>query len=203
MARIKYGRVSTIQQTGNRYSLDTDTYDYSFFDRCSGKIAFKERDGGKQVMELVETGAVHEIVFDCLSRCGRNLTDTLHVLEMLEERGINVVIRNMGISSRTIDGKPNPIWKLVVSTLGAIYELELNNIRERCSTGRQVYLMNGGKLGRPKGSAENTHKFLSKPKSQEIIRLLKRGLRYAEIQAIVDCSPRTIAKVKKLATIDS
>jgi DNA-binding CsgD family transcriptional regulator len=38
----------------------------------------------------------------------------------------------------------------------------------------------------------------SKSKNQEIQKLLNRGLRYTEIQKVVDCSPRTISKVKKL-----
>ena len=196
--RIKYNRVSSITQSGNRYSLDDGKYDKTLFDKVSGKVPFKDREGGKDLGQLVESGLVREVVFECLSRCGRNLSDTLSTLDWLDGQGINVVIRNMGISSKTPDGKKNPVWKLIVSTLGSIYELELENIKERCSTGRQVYLLNGGVLGRPKGTQENVKKFLNKPKNVEIQKLLRRGLLYSEIQKVVECSPKTISKVKKL-----
>ena len=48
------------------------------------------------------------------------------------------------------------------------------------------------------GTHENVKRFLNKPKNVETQKLLGRGLRYSEIQRIVDCSPRTISKVKKL-----
>jgi hypothetical protein len=37
----------------------------------------------------------------------------------------------------------------------------------------------------------------SKSKNQEIQKLLNRGLRYTEIQKVVDCSPRTISNGEK------
>ena len=41
-------------------------------------------------------------------------------------------------------------------------------------------------------------RFLSKPKNQEIFKLLERGLKYSEIQKIVGCSPNLIKKVKSV-----
>jgi DNA invertase Pin-like site-specific DNA recombinase len=111
--------------------------------------------------------------------------------------GVNVRVRNVGLESRP-QGKKNPIWKMISSVMSSLYEMEKENILERTKTGRQVYVLNGGKLGRPKGTHENVKRFLNKPKNVEIQKLLGRGLRYSEIQRIVDCSPRTISKVKKL-----
>ena len=195
--RIKYNRVSTIGQSGDRYSLDTDTYDLTLLDKVSGSVSFRDREFGRQVIEMVERGELTELVVEEFSRLGRNTGDVISTLEYLDSMGVNVRVRNVGLESRP-QGKKNPIWKLIVSTLGSIYELEHQNIRERCQTGRQVYVLNGGKLGRPKGTHENVKRFLNKPKNVEIQKLLGRGLRYSEIQRIVDCSPRTISKVKKL-----
>jgi DNA invertase Pin-like site-specific DNA recombinase len=57
--------------------------------------------------------------------------------------------------------------------------------------------------GRQIGTIESKELFLSKPKNQEILKLLNRGLRYSEIQKILGCSPNLIQKVKsKLDTTE-
>jgi DNA invertase Pin-like site-specific DNA recombinase len=195
--RIKYNRVSTIGQSGDRYSLDTDTYDLTLLDKVSGSVSFRDREFGRQVIEMVERGELTELVVEEFSRLGRNTGDVISTLEYLDSMGVNVRVRNIGLESRP-QGKKNPIWKMISSVMSSLYEMEKENILERTKTGRQVYVLNGGKLGRPKGTHENVKRFLNKPKNVEIQKLLGRGLRYSEIQRIVDCSPRTISKVKKL-----
>jgi DNA invertase Pin-like site-specific DNA recombinase len=195
--RIKYNRVSTIGQSGDRYSLDTDTYDLTLLDKVSGSVSFRDREFGRQVIEMVERGELTELVVEEFSRLGRNTGDVISTLEYLDSMGVNVRVRNVGLESRP-QGKKNPIWKMISSVMSSLYEMEKENILERTKTGRQVYVLNGGKLGRPKGTHENVKRFLNKPKNVEIQKLLGRGLRYSEIQRIVDCSPRTISKVKKL-----
>jgi DNA invertase Pin-like site-specific DNA recombinase len=87
--------------------------------------------------------------------------------------GVNVRVKNVGLESRP-QGKKNPIWKMISSVMSSLYEMEKENILERTKTGRQVYVLNGGKLGRPKGTHENVKRFLSKPKNVEIQKLLGR-----------------------------
>jgi len=195
--RIKYNRVSTIGQSGDRYSLDTETYDLTLLDKVSGSVSFRDREFGRQVIEMVERGELTELVVEEFSRLGRNTGDVISTLEYLDSMGVNVRVKNVGLESRP-QGKKNPIWKMISSVMSSLYEMEKENILERTKTGRQVYVLNGGKLGRPKGTHENVKRFLNKPKNVEIQKLLGRGLRYSEIQRIVDCSPRTISKVKKL-----
>jgi DNA invertase Pin-like site-specific DNA recombinase len=195
--RIKYNRVSTIGQSGDRYSLDTDTYDLTLLDKVSGSVSFRDREFGRQVIEMVQRGELTELVVEEFSRLGRNTGDVISTLEYLDSMGVNVRVKNVGLESRP-QGKKNPIWKMISSVMSSLYEMEKENILERTKTGRQVYVLNGGKLGRPKGTHENVKRFLNKPKNVEIQKLLGRGLRYSEIQRIVDCSPRTISKVKKL-----
>ena len=195
--RIKYNRVSTIGQSGDRYTLDTDTYDLTLLDKVSGSVSFRDREFGRQVIEMVERGELKELVVEEFSRLGRNTGDVISTLEYLDSMGVNVRVKNVGLESRP-QGKKNPIWKMISSVMSSLYEMEKENILERTKTGRQVYVLNGGKLGRPKGTHENVKRFLNKPKNVEIQKLLGRGLRYSEIQRIVDCSPRTISKVKKL-----
>jgi DNA invertase Pin-like site-specific DNA recombinase len=195
--RIKYNRVSTIQQSGNRFSADENSYDLVLFDKVSGKVPFKERPEAQELVELVEQGKVSELIIEEFSRVGRTIGDCIQTLEWLEEHEINVVVRNLGLQSRP-QGKKNPIWGLLSATMSSLYALELENIRERTATGRQVYVMNGGILGRPNGSTESEKRFMEKPKTQQIIKLLEKGRTVREIAAIAECSSKTVQKVKQI-----
>ncbi len=197
--RIKYNRVSTLQQTGDRFSLDKEIYDLVLFDKVSGTVPFNERPKGYQLVQLVKNKKVSELVVEEFSRLGRNTGDVIRTLDWLEENEVNVVIKNLGLQSRP-SGKKNPIWKMISSVMSSLYEMELENIKERTMVGRQVYVQKGGLLGRPSGTSETTKHFLAKPKNQEIVKLLERGLKYSEIQKILECSPKTIKKVKELSS---
>ena len=200
--RVKYNRTSTIQQDGNRFELDDNPYDLVLFDKgVSGSVPFNERPEGKRLMNLVRSGQVTTVVFEELSRTGRNTVDVLNTLEILEENEVNVVVRNLGIQSRP-NGKPkNPVWKMIVSVMSSLYEMEREHIRERTEMGRMVYLMKGGKLGRPKNSTESDHKFLNKPKSQEILNYLNKGkFSQREISKLCRVSPKTVKKVKDISS---
>ncbi len=195
--RVKYNRVSTIKQTGDRFLDDKDKYDLTLFDKVSGSVPFKERPKGKELIKLVEEGKVHEIVFEDFSRGGRNVGDCISNLQFLDDYRVNVVIRNLGLQSRP-NGQKNPIWKMISSVMSSLYEMELENIKERTMVGRQVYVQKGGILGRPSGTKESEKEFLEKKLTKDIIKKLKRGLTIKEICNDVNCSNKTIIKTKKL-----
>ena len=163
--KVKYNRTSTIQQTGNRFELDNDNYDLVLFDKISGTIPFKERPKGIELVKLVEQGLVKDLVTEEFSRLGRNTGDCISTLEWLEEHNVNVTVRNIGLQSRP-NGKKNPIWKMISSVMSSLYEMELQNIRERTEMGRLMYVQKGGKLGRPLNSVESEKKFLDKEKNK-------------------------------------
>lgn len=194
--KIKYNRVSTIQQSGNRFELDNDTYDLTLLDKVSGSIPFMERPKGKEVVQLVEAGKVSDLVVEEFSRLGRNTGDVIRTLEWLEEKEVNVHILNNGLQSRP-NGKKNPVWKMISSVMSSLYEMELENIKERTTMGRLVYVQRGGKLGRPEGSNENERQFLNKEKSQEILKYLNKKRTIREISKITSTSNKTIIKVRR------
>lgn len=196
--KVKYNRISSLTQNGNRYSADTDNYDLVLMDKVSGTISFKDRPQGKEVVALIERGDVTDLVIEEFSRIGRNMGDCIKTLEWLDEKNVNVTVRNLGIQSRP-NGKRNPVWKMMSAVLASMYELELENIRERTQVGRQIYLQRGGKLGRPKGSNQSEQEFLGKPMSQNVIKSLKKGLTIRETSKVVGVSTRSVMKVKKVA----
>ena len=195
--KVKYNRVSTLQQTGDRFTADKDIYDLVLLDKVSGKVEFKEREKGKELTKLIDQGLVSELYCEEFSRLGRNTGDCIRVLEWLEEKEVNVVVRNLGLQSRP-NGKKNPIWKMISSVMSSLYEMELENIKERTMVGRQVFLQRGGVLGRPKNSNESNSEFLKKESSIQIKKLIEKGLTVRETAKVASVSTRTVMKVKSL-----
>ena len=196
---IKYNRTSTINQKGERFKLDKENYDLTINDfGISGKIPFNRREGGSKLIELVKEGKVTKIVFEDLSRCGRTLKDSINTLDYFFENGVIIKVRNIGIESHTPNGEKNPMWNIVTSILSSVYEMERERILEITEMGRKQYVLNGGKLGRKVGSEESEMVFLRKPQTKSIIKFLKMGKTNRDIIGRLNCSPKTITKVRKL-----
>lgn len=197
--RIKYNRISSISQTGNRYEHDTEKYDLTMLDRVSGSVLFFERTKGLELKKLVEDQKVKELVVEEFSRLGRNTGDVINTLDWLDKYEVNVFVRNIGLYSRP-NGERNPIWKMISSVMSSLYEMELDNIRERTRVGRLMYIQKGGVLGRKTGTNESENDFINKPKSQKILDYLKKEYTIREICKICDVSIGTTMKVKKISS---
>lgn len=195
--RIKYNRISSISQTGNRYEHDTEKYDLTMLDRVSGSVLFFERKKGVELKRFVEDGKVKELVVEEFSRLGRNTGDVINTLDWLDKHEVNVYVRNIGLYSRP-NGERNPIWKMISSVMSSLYEMELDNIRERTRVGRLMYVQKGGVLGRKTGTNESENDFINKPKSQRVLDYLKKEYTIREICKICDVSIGTTMKVKKI-----
>jgi DNA invertase Pin-like site-specific DNA recombinase len=201
--KVKYNRISSLSQTGNRFSADTEKYDLTLMDKISGSVKFFERPKASELKGIIEnyhkttTKEPFTLVVEEYSRLGRNTSDLIFTLEWMEKMEVNVVVRNLGLQSRP-NGKKNPIWKMISSVMSSIYEMESENIRERTMVGRMVYVKNGGVLGRPNNSFEDTKTFLNKPKNKKIVEYLNKGWSMREIAKQLDTSTKTILKVKKL-----
>ena len=200
--RVKYNRISSLSQTGNRFSADTEKYDLTLMDKISGSISFFDRPRASELKKMIEDHSKNNLqdpfilVVEEFSRLGRNTSDLILTLEWMEKMEVNVVVRNLGLQSRP-NGTKNPIWKMISSVMSSIYEMEAENIRERTKVGRMVYVKNGGVLGRPSNSIEDNKTFLNKPKNKKIAEYLKKGWSMREIANQLDTSTKTILKVKK------
>jgi len=195
--RVKYNRVSTGKQNGQRFETDKEKYDLTLLDQVSGSIAFKDRPKGKILAGLIEEGKVTEVILEDFSRIGRNTGDVISNMEWLEEKGVNIVVRNLGLQSRP-NGQKNPIWKMITSVMSSMYEMELQNIKERTSAGRAMYIQKGGFIGRPVGTTESQADFMEKESSVQILKQLKKGKTVRDISKILSLSTSTIMKVKRV-----
>ena len=195
--KVKYNRVSTISQSGYRNELDDDQYDLVLFDVVSGKVKMEDRPQGKKLIAHIRAGKVQTIVVEELSRLGRNGFDTLTTINLCKDLGVNIVVRSLGISSQ-VDGKPNKLFDLIGTVYSWVAEQEREAIMERTSQGRLMAKARGVRFGRPVGSNESIRQMLSKPKSKQIVELLKLNRPIREIAKATSSSTRTVLKVKSL-----
>ena len=197
--RVKYQRTSTIEQHGERFGMDKEQYDLVLFDRgISGTKPFRERTKGIKIITLVEQGKLKELIVPELRDIGRNTFDTISVLDFMERHSVIVTIQSLGNLQSIVEGKKNPLWTLVSSIMSSLYQMELENLKLRTHMGRQSYIMRGGKLGRKIGTKENDSSFMLKPKTREIISLLKKGKSTRDICGRLNVSPNLVTKVRKI-----
>ncbi len=87
---------------------------------------------------------------------------------------------------------------MIISILSIMFEFERQQSKERQKEGIAIAKLKGKYQGRKINSTETIERFLQKPKSIQIKKLLDKGRTYHEIRKIVNCSPSTIKKVKSL-----
>ena len=199
MASIFYCRTSTFSQEGNRFDLSNTQhkYDYCFFDRgVSGMLAFNLRPYGKKIIAMVNEKNVTCVHIPEIRDLGRDVRDTINTLGFFEEMGVSVFIQNLGLQSH-VDGKINPAYTLIVTTLCNVYAMERSNTLWRCKVGLDKYRENGGICGRPSGTRENLKTFLQKPKSVAITSLLQKNKSVRDIAGRLGVSSTLVVKVRR------
>lgn len=197
--KIKYIRVSSEGQKTDRQKLNVDGFKV-FEEQITGTSKFKERPETKEIIKLVESGEVTDLHVEELSRLGRNTADVMATIEWLMEYGVNIVIEDRGLQSIR-NGEFDPMFEMFVTMMAGFNKMELDTLKKRIKQGIESYkAKNDDQWGRRKGTTENDAVFLSKPKSKEIISLLKLGtLSLRQIAGAAECSINTVQKVKRIA----
>ena len=189
--RAKYIRVSTKEQNTDRQA-DFDGLTYT--DLCSGSISFKDRLEAKK---LLDNNKVTEVHVHSIDRLGRNTLDIMQTIQDFTSKGINVVSTKEGLQT-LIDGKENPVAKMMVGILGTLAEFELSRIKERQAEGIAKAKAKGIYAGRKRGSSENTETFINKVSTQAILRELRKNESVRRTALLSKTSEGTVKKVKTM-----
>lgn len=197
--KVFYSRVSSASQSNERQIIKTENFDYVLEDTCSGSIPLYDRPKGKQIKELVEAETLKLLEVHSIDRLGRSTIDVLNTWNELTRQGITVVCRNPNLRNFNTNGKPDAVSEMIIAILSIMAKFERQQIRERQAEGIAIAKLKGRYQGRKINSIESIDKFLMKPKSVQIKKLLDKGRTYHEIRKIVNCSPATIMKVKTLS----
>jgi DNA invertase Pin-like site-specific DNA recombinase len=188
--KAKYIRVSTKEQNTDR---QTDFDGLTYIDECSGSILFKERPEAKKLLDNKEITEVHVHSID---RLGRNTLDIMQTIQDFTSKGINVVSTKEGLQT-IVDGKENPIAKMMIGILGTLAEFELSRIKERQAEGIAKAKEKGiYKQSRNRGK-EDIEVFVNKASTQSILKYLRNDESVRRTALLSKTSEGTVKKVKK------
>ena len=151
MKCVLYPRVSTEMQIDG-YSLDGQKSSLNRFanreemivvdiyeDAGKSGKSIEGRPAFKKMLSDIENGLqVDYVLVYKLSRFGRNASDILNSLELIQSYGINLICIEEGIDSSQTSGK------LLISVLSAVAEIERENIIEQTMNGRKEKARQGG-----------------------------------------------------------
>lgn len=195
MSKVKYIRVSTEEQNTGRQELNAKEFSKIYIDKTSGSIQFTERKEAKKLLTDIESGLVTEIHITSIDRLGRNIIDILTMVEFFNQKGIKLFVENIGMFS-LIDNKPNPSFKMIISVLGNVAEMERLNMLERQRQGIELAKAKGTYKGRLYGTRMTDDEILTKYKS--VVKELRNGESLRRASKIGGCSLGTAQKIQKL-----
>ncbi len=200
MNKARYNRISSSNQKLERQLVRNHPDEVIYNDVVSGAVAFKDREQGQKLMQAVEAGLIDFISVAAVDRLGRNLYDVLTTLEYFTDNNVVLRVDNLGLESM-VDGKPNQVFKLILSVLANVAEMERANLRERQLEGIAVAKAKGTYKGRVKGSSMDESKFLEK--YSHVVKEIRKhqDLSIRKLSKLTDVSVGTVQKIRSLLDI--
>ena len=203
MKAIIYARVSRSDQSTQRQIQElTRVEGYEivriFEEKISGysKASSERPELQKAIKYLKENRTIDALLISEISRLGRNTKDVLTLIEEFEKEEITLYVHNIGKSIGEYGDLGHSISKLIITIMADLARLESDQTSHRIKSGIQARKQRGLATGRKVGSKETPDKFMKK--HQDIVKYLKQGFSYRQIQKLCDCGPGTISKVKSI-----
>ena len=168
----------------------------TFEEHISGGKANKDRPLLQEAFSFCLDNHIETILISELSRLGRKCDEILESIKFLKDHHINCYFLKEQLSIFSPDGKENPYLTIMCAVLGTAAELERETIYYRLKSGRDKYIRDGGKLGKPKGAGIKTKDQMA-PEYKSVIKHLKTGQSVRNTSKITGVSPSTVQRVKK------
>lgn len=157
---VGYVRVSTVEQNESRQLITMEKYNVEkvFSEKVSAKDT--NREELNKMLEFVREGDT--IVIHDFSRLARSTKDLLEIVELLEDKNVNLISAKENIDSST------PTGKLMLTMIGAINEFERTNMLERQREGIAIAKSLGKYKGRKEVKVDNFEEYYSKYLNREL-----------------------------------
>ena len=165
-------------------------------EHISGGKTNKERPLLQEALTFSIENNIDIILISELSRLGRRCDEILETIKFLKDHHINCYFLKEQLSIFSPDGKENPYLTIMCAVLGTAAELERETIYYRLKSGRDKYVRDGGKLGKPKGAGKKTKDKLA-TEYKSVLKNLKAGQSVRNTAKITGVSPSTVQRVKK------
>ena len=159
MSKLGYIRVSAIDQNTERQEVALKEFNVNkiFTEKLSGKNT--NRPELHRMLDYVREGDT--LYIESISRLARSTKDLLSLVQILQEKRVDLVSLKENIDTTTPQGR------FILTVFGALSELERESTLQRQREGIEIAKQNGKVLGRP---------LIDPPKDwDEIITLWKRG----------------------------
>jgi DNA invertase Pin-like site-specific DNA recombinase len=193
--KARYIRTSTLHQNEARQLAKQHPDEKIFIDKVSGTIPFAARPQGKALLAEIERGNINYLSVSSIDRLGRSTINVLQTIEALTKLGVVLKVDNLGLES-LVNGKESATFKLIVSVLSNISEMEKNTLRERQLEGIAEAKKRGTYKGREKGTNDTPEETLSKYK--EVVKHLRMNKSLRDVASRCEVSLGTVQKVKRL-----
>jgi DNA invertase Pin-like site-specific DNA recombinase len=165
----------------------------------SGRVSFKERKGGMKLIHDIKDGKITEVKILRIDRLGRNVQDILDTINTIHSYGVPINSLSEGITTLDDKGNVTPTTGLLVNVLSSLSEFFYHQNREKILNGIELAKKQGKYKGRATNSREDIDKYMNKPKTKKMLEMLKQGNSVRSIVRILECSPNSIYKLKKLS----
>jgi DNA invertase Pin-like site-specific DNA recombinase len=185
MLTVGYIRVSTDEQDLNKQKhllLEYAQQQRVVIDQfIEAEVSSRKTPQERRIIELQSLLATgdHLLVAE-LSRLGRNMLETLNIINALSERGIRITfVRQPELSTSGGHGK------LLLAIYSYFAEAERDYISIRTKQGLAAARASGKLLGRPKGRRNKNGSLLT-PFTEQIETYLKLGLSVSAIRKLIN-----------------
>ena len=192
------GRQDTTRQVEDLKDYASRNYykvEKVFEEHLSGSTKLEHRKILCSAIAFAKEHHIHTILTTELSRLGRS-DDVLYVVKECKDAGINIFFQKENINIFMENGEPSPFLNILISCLVFAAETELISIKSRLKSGRDKWLREGGKPGKPKGAGVKSRDQLAS-EYKSVLRNLKAGQSVRNTAKITGVSTSTVQRVKK------
>jgi DNA invertase Pin-like site-specific DNA recombinase len=165
----------------------------------SGRISFKERKGGMKLLQDLKDNKISQVKVLRIDRLGRNVQDILDTINTIHSFGVPINSLSEGITTLDDKGNVTPTTGLLVNVLSSLSEFFYHQNREKILNGIELAKKQGKYKGRSTNSREDISTYMNKPRTKKMLEMLKQGNSVRSIVRILECSPNSIYKLKKLS----
>ena len=185
-------QVEDLQDFASRNHYHVDRV---FEEHISGATRLSHREVLSSAITYAKENHIHTILTTELSRIGRS-DDVLYIVKECKDAGINIYFQKENLNIFQEDGKPNPFLNIFISCLSFAASSELEAIKMRLKSGRDKYIRDGGKIGKPKGAGVKSKAQLA-TEYKSIIRCLRSKESVRHTALITGYSQSTVQRIKK------
>lgn len=156
---VGYVRVSTVEQNEGRQLVTMEKYNVEkiFQEKVSAKDT--NREELNKLLDFVREGDT--VVIHDFSRLARSTKNLLEIVELLEQKKVNLISSKENIDSST------PTGKLMLTMIGAINEFERANLLERQREGIKLAKEQKKYKGRKAIKIDNFENYYNRYKNRE------------------------------------